>query len=464
MTNSIVYTAELPSFDSESGQLTLTQHHLISTPLSYLNSISQDYTLLLQPPPTQPYQSEQQDTDPSLAESPPRRKRRRRAPPSETSSPADWALHREKQERRTTTDRETEQHHASISLGLEAAIDAVRQGWSGQKKKEDGWMGDVGPRVEWIEKREGDELSLVELARRFPPAENAGQHLLRIEERESSVSLSHLFNRIVLNPSDNAFTMVELREDDNVEHARLARLLLPPSSGFLLFDFFSWSSPSSGIASLGAQVGGWDVVVIDPPWPNASATRSSSYETFDAYDLWKLDLPALLGDKPALVAVWLTNKVKFRRLVTEKLFPAWHIKPGAEWYWVKIASETGEPVWPLDAKHRRPYEGLVLGYYVPPKTPVDLPNLPQNKIFLSTPMGHSRKPIVIDLLRPYLLMSSKPPNVLELFARTTLSGFSGEDPTSSPSPRGTYLAVSNEAVKFNVLDEEGSGVKGWIKP
>jgi len=51
--------------------------------------------------------------------------------------------------------------------------------------------------------------------------------------------------------------------------------------------------------------------VLSPPWPNASATRSSEYETFDPYDLWKLDLPELLGQKkPVLIAIWLTNRVK----------------------------------------------------------------------------------------------------------------------------------------------------------
>lgn len=49
--------------------------------------------------------------------------------------------------------------------------------------------------------------------------------------------------------------------------------------------------------------------------------------------------------------------MQFRRLVQDKIFPSWRIKGATEWWWVKTASETGEPVWPLDATHRRCYEG-----------------------------------------------------------------------------------------------------------
>lgn len=49
-----------------------------------------------------------------------------------------------------------------------------------------------------------------------------------------------------------------------------------------------------------------------PPWPNASVARSNSYGTFDPYALGRLNLKSLLGDRPALVAIWLTNKVKVR--------------------------------------------------------------------------------------------------------------------------------------------------------
>ncbi|GAA5822020.1 hypothetical protein JCM11251_004828 [Rhodosporidiobolus azoricus] len=477
MPDSVLYTAQVPSFDTATGQLTLEQHHLVSTPLSYLSSLPET-VLLLSSPPAKPYQQEQEETSDQLEGEPdvrPRRKRRRVAPSAEAASPADWRLKREKDERRTTTDRDTDEHHASILLPLETAIDAVRGGWSATREEGKGWMGELEGRVAWgspVPKEDREELNLVQLAERYPVKEEG---VLRLAVPSSGHTLDRIFGRIVLNLSTSSSCTLDITEASaERDPEKLASLLIPPSSGFLLADFTSWSSPSSGIASLGRETGGWDVVVVDPPWPNASATRSSSYDTFDAYDLWKLDLPGLLGESPALIAVWVTNKVKFRRLLIDKLLPAWHIRNAAEWYWVKIASETGEPVWRLDAKHRRCYEGLVLGYYVPPKAKVDLPTLPPNKVFLSTPMGHSRKPILIDLLRPFLLQPSKPPNVLELFARTTLSGplpsasdgaveLSGGSGEEAGRKRRTFLAVGNEAIKFNVLDGGENGVKGWLR-
>lgn len=91
------------------------------------------------------------------------------------------------------------------------------------------------------------------------------------------------------------------------------------------------------------------------------------------------------------------------------------------------------------------FTGLIIGHYNPKK--IKLPAIPTDTAFLSISIGHSRKPILLDLLRPYLPLSSPPshPNVLEFFARTVMAG---------------SVAVGNEAIKFNVLDEEGT--LGWI--
>lgn len=113
-----------------------------------------------------------------------------------------------------------------------------------------------------------------------------------------------------------------------------------------------------------------DLVLLDPPWPNKSASRSSSYETMDIYDLFEINLPSILAQTnsltPCLVAVWVTNRPKFRRFVTGRLFPDWHLDLAAEeWLWVKNTArpeggslaEGGLPVFDLDNTHRRAYEG-----------------------------------------------------------------------------------------------------------
>lgn len=111
--------------------------------------------------------------------------------------------------------------------------------------------------------------------------------------------------------------------------------------------------------------------IQDPPWPNKSASRSSSYSEIDIYSLFDLQLPSLLTQTnlttPCLVGVWVTNKPKFRRFVKRRLFPDWQLDLAAEeWFWVKItASEIGGrledggmPIFNLDNSHRRAYEGV----------------------------------------------------------------------------------------------------------
>jgi len=44
--------------------------------------------------------------------------------------------------------------------------------------------------------------------------------------------------------------------------------------------------------------------------------------------------------------------------------------------------------------------GLVLGYYNP--TQASLPPLPNQKVFLSTPIGHSRKPVLLGMFPSFL--------------------------------------------------------------
>ena len=70
------------------------------------------------------------------------------------------------------------------------------------------------------------------------------------------------------------------------------------------------------------------------------------------------------------------------------------------------------------------------------------------------PVYRSTQIQIVDLLRPFLPNpSTRPPNVLELFARTALAGPRHD----SSEERGIWLAVGNEAVKFNVLDSEAEG-------
>lgn len=133
---------------------------------------------------------------------------------------------------------------------------------------------------------------------------------------------------------------------------------------------------------------------MDPPWPNKSGLwkkktstihqellgrkhhalpnspftlfflivhRSSHYETQDIYDLYQIPLTSLVHTN-SLVAVWITNKPKYRRFVVDKLFKSWHVDCIGEWTWLKVTDD-GEPVFPLNSTHRKPYEQLIIGRY-----------------------------------------------------------------------------------------------------
>ncbi|GAA5980045.1 hypothetical protein JCM5350_006007 [Sporobolomyces pararoseus] len=489
-TSSILHTVQVPAFDPTTGQLSLESHHLLSTPLGYSSSFSPLSTLSFESPPSLPY-----DHTTNEDSSPPKKTRKRtKKVLGEETSAAEWAIHRERLEQTTTTDRESEQHHKSVVLQLEGAIDAVRQSWielnrDSESKNED-WTGVTREkRIKWLGKSDkemesGKELDLAGAVE----THQAHSESKIVQLVKCSTSLASLFDVPHINPTDNELVIsLKQEEDEAGERQQLSpfRIVLPPSSGFLLSNFSeSWSNPTSSITKIASSIGGWDIVIMDPPWPNTSATRSKSYETFDPYDLWKLDLPKLLDNhdssKPVLVAVWVTNRVKYRRLLLDKLFPSWKIKNPVEWYWIKIASSNGEPVWSLSSTHRRCYEGLVLGWYNPGGGGKKVKVLEENKVFLASPVGHSRKPVILDLLMPLLPSTSSSPNVLELFARTTLAGpphrSESIDETDrvgtanekvTVKKRGFFLAVGNEAIKFNLsvcskLDKERK-CKGWIE-
>jgi N6-adenosine-specific RNA methylase IME4 len=70
------------------------------------------------------------------------------------------------------------------------------------------------------------------------------------------------------------------------------------------------------------------------------------YGTFDLYELFKIPIPDLLSPiasnngnqegEGGVVAVWITNRAKIRKVVVEKLFPAWGLELVAHWYWLKV--------------------------------------------------------------------------------------------------------------------------------
>lgn len=163
--------------------------------------------------------------------------------------------------------------------------------------------------------------------------------------------------------------------------------LIPPRASFFLGPLPSPSSPAA--PSFARVLGRRDLVLLDPPWPNASAKRKASYRTETRFSIAPLLHGLPIGEvlKPAgLVAVWITNKPAVRNQL-RRLFGAWRVEPVAEWVWLKVTS-AGEPIVALDrAGGRRPYEVLVFAR----RAGEGGPTVP-DRMLIGVPDLHSRKP------------------------------------------------------------------------
>jgi N6-adenosine-specific RNA methylase IME4 len=166
----------------------------------------------------------------------------------------------------------------------------------------------------------------------------------------------------------------------------------------------------------------FNLVIMDPPWPNKSARRKKSYSI--SYDTDEIS--SLLSSIPltnhlaedALVGVWVTNKGAFHDLLLAPcgLFEQWGLQLIEEWIWLKVTS-SGDPISAIDSLWRKPYERLLLGKKKPPNIErVDV----KRRILIGVPDLHSRKPSLQILFEPMLPAKYE---ALEIFARNLTAGW-----------------------------------------
>lgn len=283
----------------------------------------------------------------------------------------------------------------------------------------------------------------------------------------SIMAANRMIHRLVVNESYSEALIA-----CNSKESSLVHVFMPPKSAFFLANILrSQLKPPRGWEQLlsFAEKHPPNLILLDPPYPNYSAKRlkrkQETYDTVDdLYDLWKMKMPVqqLLqrGSKEeeagVLVGCWVTNHAKVQRFILTKLFPEWGLHHVGQLVWVKItagdASKSiagGQLVFPLNNKQgRMPYEVLFLGY----SKKVTLKS--QTNLFASVPLGHSRKPSVLDVLRP-LLSHSRQVNVYEFFARSLLAG---------PTSEGYWVSIGNEPFTFSQervrdhVNEEAEGV------
>ncbi|KAF9188688.1 Methyltransferase-like protein 4 [Haplosporangium sp. Z 11] len=258
-------------------------------------------------------------------------------------------------------------------------------------------------------------------------------------QQRQVMDLSDIYETLVMNEHPEPSIISFLTEGQ-------PQYLIPPRSGFIVSDL----DRIDGLKSITHRRGGFDIIVMDPPWQNASVDRMSHYGTLDLYELFKIPIPDLLrtntipgqdstcvnhNDSDAIVAVWITNRAKVKKVVIEKLFPAWGLELVAHWYWLKITTH-GEPVLSLENTHRRAYEGILIGRrrIAQPKEQGSTTTGPtiNKRLLVSVPSQHSRKPSLMHLLEQ------------EFFSASTIScdpsAFSGTKEANASS-QGSMINV-----------------------
>ncbi|KAF7723676.1 Methyltransferase-like protein 4 [Apophysomyces ossiformis] len=330
---------------------------------------------------------------------------------------------KQKQER-SVTDIQTEEHHASIREWLTHCIEEAQASWPEHKATETISLEEDPPDIDFI--------GLLKLAERFMTFQ---REPVLVEQDKDCMTMDtlDLFHVAVSNPA-NSCRRIQLPDDTSY--------ILPPQASFIIGDLHT---SMDALVELARSKGGFDCVVLDPPWPNKSVHRSDHYETQDIYDLFTIPLPSMLRqDQCCLVVVWVTNKPKYRRFITDKLFKAWGVKWIADWYWIKMTT-AGELVMPLDSPHRKPYEQIVVGHTCGKEHAIG------SHAIASVPCRrHSRKPPLQDILYPLLRPKAQ---CLEMFARCLL-----------PS----WTSWGNECIKFQnqkyyVREENGEHAEPVLK-
>ncbi|KAF9283219.1 Methyltransferase-like protein 4 [Mortierella alpina] len=220
-----------------------------------------------------------------------------------------------------------------------------------------------------------------------------------------SLDLPDIYEKLIVNEHADP-CIISLAAEGSPQY------LIPPNSGFVASDL----DRIDGLKDIARSKGGFDITVMDPPWQNASVDRMSHYGTMDLYDLFKIPVPDLLRTKcregteeeqqkqGGIVAVWVTNRAKVKKVVVEKLFPSWGLELVAHWYWLKVTTK-GDPVLSLENRHRRAYEGILIGRRTTPQkkaSPQVSSDVPRSRIerrlIVSVPNQHSRKPSIFKIL------------------------------------------------------------------
>jgi len=207
--------------------------------------------------------------------------------------------------------------------------------------------------------------------------------------------------------------------DDGVE-LDLSSFIIPEASRYL-----HGSIVSQRTAFFSDAPSSFNLMLIDPPWPNRSAKRKRGgyhpARNFESIRSLLTLIPVashLAAD--GLVGVWVTNSPQAADLLTSSqggLFAQWDVELVGEWTWLKVTTQ-GEPIVSPDSAWRKPWERLLISRKRGGQggRPIG------RKVIVTVPDVHSRKPSLRQLFEEDGLV---PPGyeALEVFARNLTAGW-----------------------------------------
>lgn len=166
----------------------------------------------------------------------------------------------------------------------------------------------------------------------------------------------------------------------------------------------------------------FDLIVLDPPWPNRSARRKKrSYTVADSLSEIRetlLSIPVAAHLAPSgLAAVWITNNSSIVDLVTgpRGLLAEWGLELVDEWTWLKVTT-SGEPIVATNSKWRKPWERILIARRRGSHQTLAC----RGMVIVSVPDVHSRKPSLRGLFETAMPSDYKG---LEVFARNLTAGW-----------------------------------------
>ncbi|KAJ5770076.1 uncharacterized protein N7511_002127 [Penicillium nucicola] len=284
-------------------------------------------------------------------------------------------------------------------------------------------------------------------------------------------SLSEL--KIAKNPSSEAVTI-----QIGTSHETTNVYSVPPESSFILGELPIFKG-SEYHAAYEAPIPGllqkFNLILMDPPWPNRSVRRSGHYTTnhYSEMEILTQGMREILQthscshedmtqesaesqngphiqSQQSIAAIWITNAEKSRKA-------AYHAMGGAgfdvceEWIWVKT-TQSGQPISALDGLWRKPYEILVIGKRSPDYKRAASPAhqtddltavseaIATRRVIAAVPDLHSRKPNLKSIFEKIFFSngtSRETYTALEVFARNLTAG---------------WWACGNETLKFNARE------------